>query len=216
MSICLAVTCHDPAGVFATGVADAAKQLGRAFGAIAVNATDETAQTTIEALESQVPVLRYTSHQAGTIGIGTARRDALALALGTDCSHILYSDIDHVLRWATTDPAGLRETLAHASDADLTVVGRSPEAFAREPARLHATEGAVNRAASLALGLPSQELWDFMIAIRLMSRRTAQLLVDECGETSIANDVAWPLHATRQRPLPGLPSGPRARLSVPR
>ncbi len=88
MSICLAVTCHDAAGVFATGVADAAKQLGRAFGAIAVNATDETAQTTIEALESQVPVLRYTSHQAGTIGIGTARRDALALALGTDCSHI--------------------------------------------------------------------------------------------------------------------------------
>ncbi len=210
MNICLAVTCHDPSGGFATGVAAAAEQLRSEFGAIAVNATEETSQRTIDALKSETPGARFASHQAGSIGIGTARRDALALALETDCDHILYSDLDHVLRWAAIHSEELRETLARACDADFTVIGRSPETFEREPARLRATEGAVNRAASLALGHTGQEPWDFMIATRLMSRGTAQILVDEVGETSIASDVAWPLHAHGRglslsyRPVQGL------------
>ena len=37
-----------------------------------------------------------------------------------------------------------------------------------------------------------------MIAARLMTRETAGLLVEHCSEESIANDVAWPLHAQRE------------------
>jgi hypothetical protein len=128
--------------------------------------------------------------------IGTARRDALALALESDCTHVAYSDLDHVLRWATSEARELRRALSPRQGTDLVVVGRSPRALAAEPRRLQVTEGAVNQAASLALGL-GDEVWDFMIAIRLMTRDTAQLLVEQCREESIGNDVAWPLHAHR-------------------
>lgn len=126
----------------------------------------------------------------------SARRDAVALALETDCTHVAYSDLDHVLRWATHDPAELRRVMTPRPDVDLLVVGRSPAAFAAEPLRLRATEGAVNRAAGLALGLADEE-WDFMIATRLLTRATARLLVNDCEEESIATDVAWPLHSHR-------------------
>ena len=149
------------------------------------------------ALEAEIEPLTVRRHPAGSVGIGAARRDALALALESDCSHIAYSDLDHVLRWATLNAPELALAMTHPSDADLVVIGRSARAFASEPARLRATEGAVNQAASLALGL-RHEVWDFMIAFRLMTRATASLLVEQCGEESIGNDVAWPLHAHRE------------------
>lgn len=197
MTVCLAVTCHDPSGGFAPGVREAGKALRTTFAAVAVNATSETSPATIAALETEVDPLISRQHQAGSVGIGAARRDALALALETDCTHIAYSDLDHVLRWATFAARELQLAMAPGPDADLVVIGRSPRAFAAEPHRLRVTEGAVNQAASLALGL-HDEVWDFMMATRLMTRATARLLVEHCAEESIANDVAWPLHAHRE------------------
>ena len=197
MTVCLAVTCHDPSGAFEPGVRAAGDALRRTFAAVAVNATSETSPATMTALEAEIEPLTSRRHQAGSVGIGAARRAALAMALETDCVYIAYSDLDHVLRWATLDASELERSMAPPSGADLVVIGRSPRVFASEPDRLRATEGAVNQAASLALGLRS-EVWDFMIAIRLMTRATASLLVEHCGEESIANDVAWPLHAHRE------------------
>ena len=137
-------------------------------------------------------------HGAGTIGIGAARRDALALALETGTTHVAYSDLDHVLRWAATDERELSDAMTPREGVDMSVVGRSPAAFAREPRRLQATESVVNHAAALAMGRDPQDSWDFMIATRLMTREVAQLIVDESGEDSIANDVAWPLLAHRR------------------
>jgi hypothetical protein len=195
--VCLAVTCHDPSGAFEPGARAAGEALRCVFAAVVVNATSETSSATIAALQDAIEPLTLRRHPAGSIGIGTARRDALALALETDCSHIAYSDVDHVLRWATSDASELALAMTPPSGVDLVIIGRSPDAFAAEPQRLRVTEGAVNQTASLALGL-RDEVWDFMIAARLMTRETARLLVEHCGEESIANDVAWPLHAHRE------------------
>jgi hypothetical protein len=197
VTVCLAVTCHDPSGAFEPGVREASKALGSTFAAVAMNATSQTSPATFSAMETEIDPLISRRHQAGSVGIGAARRDALALALQTGCTHIAYSDLDHVLRWATSDPSELAMAMAPRPDVDLVVIGRSPRAFASEPHRLRVTEGAVNHTASLALGL-GEEVWDFMIAFRLMTRATARLLVEECEEPSIANDVVWPLHAHRQ------------------
>ncbi len=80
---------------------------------------------------------------------------------------------------------------------DLAVIGRSPKAFALEPERLRATEGVVNHTMSLLMdsGTAEGEPWDFMIAMRLMTRACAALIVEHSTEESIANDVAWPLLA---------------------
>jgi hypothetical protein len=193
----LAVTCHDPSGAFEPGARAAGGALRCVFAAVVVNATSETSSATIAALQDAIEPLTLRRHPAGSIGIGTARRDALALALETGCSHIAYSDVDHVLRWATSDAGELALAMTPPSGVDLVIIGRSPDAFAAEPQRLRVTEGAVNQTASLALGL-RDEVWDFMIAARLMTRETARLLVEHCGEESIANDVAWPLHAHRE------------------
>jgi hypothetical protein len=197
VTVCLAVTCHDPTGAFEPGVRTAGEALRRTFAAVVVNATSETSPATMAALEETVEPLSVRRHAAGSVGIGTARRDAIALALGADCSAVAYSDLDHVLRWATVDTGELARVMALPRGVDLVVIGRSPRAFACEPHRLRVTEGAVNQAASLALGL-RDEVWDFMIAARLMTHETAHLLVEHCPEESIANDVAWPLHAHRE------------------
>jgi hypothetical protein len=118
--------------------------------------------------------------------------------LETDATHIVYSDVDHVLRWASGLPDELARVMTPKPGDDLTVIGRSRAAFGREPQRLQATEGVVNHAAGLVLGaVTAGETWDFMIAMRLMTRDCARLLVEKSTEESIANDVAWPLLAHR-------------------
>lgn len=96
--------------------------------------------------------------------------NALALALETDAAHIVYSDVDHVLRWASGDPDEVARAMTPSTGDDLTVIGRSPAAFEREPQRLQATEGVVNHAAGLVLGttVTGDQPWDFMIAMRLI------------------------------------------------
>ena len=197
-SVCLAATCHDPAGAFAGGIVTAGEPVSSTFAAVAVNATSQTSSSTIAALSHELPSVRLSDHGAGTIGIGTARRDALALALEAGTSHIAYSDLDHVLRWADHDPDELAAAMTPQPGVDLTVIGRSPSAFANEPRRLQDTEGVVNHTASLILGTrAATERWDFMIAVRLMTRATAQLIVEESTQDSISNDVDWPLLAVR-------------------
>jgi hypothetical protein len=190
--LCLAATCHDPAGGFATGI-DRASGLWDHVDAVAVNATDETDPGVLAALERKVPGALQSRHRAGSVGIGLARLRSLELALETDCTHVVYSDLDHVLRWSAVDASELRSALAPGDDDDLVVLGRSAAAFEREPARLRLTESGVNAAASLAAGFA--ERVDFMFAVRLMTRACAAELVARCAEETIGSDVAWPLHA---------------------
>jgi len=190
--VCLAVTCHDPLGAFAEGIA-ATDALWPIFDAVVVNATEETHPHTFDAIAAKSPRGVISRHRAGSIGIGAARREALRMAVRTECTHVLYSDLDHVLRWAASDADELCRTATPLEGSDCTVIGRSRSAFALEPARLRATESVVNEAARLAV-VTIDPNCDFMMAVRLVTREAAEELVANCLEETIGNDVAWPLH----------------------
>lgn len=199
-SVCLVATCHDPLGRFAAGIENAGPALAELFGAVAVNATAETHPTTIAALQDLPVQLVLDEHGAGTIGIGTARRDALALGLRSDCGWLFHSDLDHVLRWLTDARDEVERTLARR-DADFLVVGRSAAAMGAAPDRLRRTEEIVNHVYGLANGLTQR--WDLMIAMRLITRDTAQLIVDQSHDTAITNDVTWPMLVGARGPRVG-------------
>jgi hypothetical protein len=107
---------------------------------------------------------------------------------------VLYSDLDHVLRWVEQAPDELTSVVTAPHAEDLVVVGRSATAFARSPARLRETEALVNHVYALATGRQA----DLMFAIRLFSRRAAQTILALSTEDTIANDVEWPLLAERE------------------
>ena len=188
--VCLAVTCHDPLGRYVAGIEDAGRMVADVFGALAVNATAETHPATVEALRALDLPIFFGEHGAGTVGIGTARKDALALGLQSSSARLLYSDLDHILRWLSTSRDEVEGCLAKR-DNDLLVVGRSLAAMAEAPERLRLTEELVNHVYGLANGLDGR--WDLMIAMRLMTRDTAQTIVAHSRETSIASDVTWPM-----------------------
>ncbi|WIB60195.1 hypothetical protein DEJ13_17420 [Curtobacterium sp. MCLR17_007] len=189
-SLCLVATCHDPLGRFAAEIENARPALTQVFSAVAVNVTAETHPTTIAALQDLPVPLALDEHGAGTIGIGTARKDALALGLRSGCGWLFHSDLDHVLRWLADARDEVECTLARR-DADFLVVGRSAVAMDAAPDRLRRTEEVVNHVYGLANGLTQR--WDLMIAMRLMTRDTARLIIDHTHDAAITNDVTWPM-----------------------
>lgn len=68
MQICLPVTCHDPLGAFAEGIGRAADARAATFDAITVNATTETASSTLHALAAYTGRVTIETHPAGSIG----------------------------------------------------------------------------------------------------------------------------------------------------
>ncbi|MEJ7650905.1 MAG: hypothetical protein WKF57_17985 [Nakamurella sp.] len=190
--VCLATTCHDPLARFVPGIENAGDIVADVFGALAVNVTSETHPATVEALRALDLPMVSSHHGAGTVGIGTARKDALALGLQTGSDRLFYSDLDHILRWLSTSRDKVEACLTEHDD-DLIVVGRSLAAMAEAPQRLRLTEELVNHVYGLANGL--DERWDLMIAMRLMTRGAARTIVAHSRETSIANDVTWPMLA---------------------
>lgn len=191
--VCLAATCHDPQGRYVPGIKDAGDLVTDVFEALAVNVTSETHPATVEALRALDLLMFFGVHGAGTVGIGTARKDALALGLQSSSSRLLYSDLDHILRWLKTSRGEVEACLSKRDD-DLLVVGRSLVAMAEAPERLRLTEELVNRVYGLANGLDNR--WDLMIAMRIMTRDTADTIVAHSREASIASDVSWPMLVT--------------------
>lgn len=124
--------------------------------------------------------------------VGRHRRAAVELAQSFDAAAILYSDLDHLLRWIGTHTAELTSLLG-GNHPDLLVIGRSAQAMAACPARLRETEKIVNHIYGLATG----RAWDLMFATRLMSPRAADVIVSQGREDSMANDVEWPLLVER-------------------
>ncbi len=189
----LAVTVHDPGGDFLPGLERTAHRLTSTFAGIGALVTDDTAE----------PVSRFL---AGTLGarvdraasdvgaIGRHRRRSVELALTADSTEpepdlVLYSDVDHVLRWIETQPAEVDAALAAGAETDLLVIGRTAAAMARSPRRLRETETIVNHIYELMTG----RRWDLMFAVRCLSPAAAHTVVEKATEDSIANDVEWPL-----------------------
>lgn len=197
----LAVTVHDPDGRMSPGVERAGPLLAARFAGIVVNATTTTSAGLLDRCRTAMRATVTTHPPDGTI-IGRARRDAVetALLLRPPVAHVVYSDLDHALRWVEARPdevdALLGLSTPHHRDhaADLVVVGRSPRAFAESPRRLQETERLVNHVYGLLH--PGRD-WDLMFATRWMSRSVAEAIVEGCDEATIANDVVWPLFAEK-------------------
>lgn len=186
--IALAAAIHDPDGRFQPAVERLAPALREMFSHFAFNISEATAPDLINAVRTCLGA-DVIFHHPDENGIGRFRRDAVRLALPADA--VLYTDIDHLLRWIEFKPDDLYDTLTNRSDADVLVIGRSPRAFAAEPRRLQETERLINHIYALIAG----NTWDLLFAIRRMSRRAAELIVAESRVDTLANDVEWPLLA---------------------
>lgn len=188
----LATTVHDPAGRMLAGIERNAEGLADAFGGVAVAGTDETDDRVFNSIAAARPMV-CSRHRAGADRIGAARRESLALALEWGAEVVLYSDLDHLLRWIEHDAHELSACLAAAPETEVLVVGPSDAAFAASPARLRQTESLVNHVYTLMTG----RRWDLMFALRRLSARAASAIVANCHEDGLANDVTWPLLAER-------------------
>jgi hypothetical protein len=191
----LATTLHDPVGRVRPGIERAGAALRELFAGAVVNATHSTVPEVLRSLELHLGA-DIVIHQQSEAVIGTARRDAVARSLiVSTATHVLYSDLCHVLRWIEARPDELAAAISADHPEDFLVIGRSASAFARSPQRLRDTEAIVNHIFGLVSG---HHGWDTMFAIRRMSRCAAEAVVDHCTETTMANDVEWPLVAQAQ------------------
>ena len=187
-TVVLTATVHDPVGRLASATQRLAEPLRAIFAEIAVNVSDATRPEVLRALETLGATIM--THAAGEAIIGRARRDAVGMAPGRP---VLYADFDHMLRWVEFGAEDLRRVLAAQPEADMLVVGRSPQALASEPQRLQQSERLVNHVHALLTG----GNWDLMFAIRRLSPAAAELIVGQSKVDTLANDVEWPLLASR-------------------
>jgi hypothetical protein len=165
--------------------------LREVFDGIGVMASVAATPEAVALLRAHGAEVLHDDVPANVATIGRRRRGSLAAALRTGTTHVVYSDADHVLRWLERDPDDLRDALASLVTVDFTIIGRPAEVFAEAPAPLRETEGLCNRFYEQLTG----RRWELFIALRGMSAATAQLIVNECDEDTIATDVAWPLFA---------------------
>ena len=182
----LAATVHDRNASILPGLRRTADDFSQTFSGFGVLATNETSNDVVTFLRH---VLNAEVVRAPANGrIGEHRRRALGLASTLSAPTVLYSDLDHVVRWIDADRAEVKCTVSDPS-ADLVVIGRTRSAMTRSPDRLRATESLVNHVYRLATGRP----WDLMFATRLMSARAASTVLERCVEDSIGSDVEWPV-----------------------
>ena len=191
-STALAVTLHDPEGRTAAAIDRLGDALAASFPFVAVNATTHTRPAVLDRLTCRLGA-KVITHGPDEQLIGRARREAVELALGLGGDQVLYSDCDHILRWIEARPDEVDLALTEPS-ADLLVVGRSPAALEASPQRLRETEVLINHIHSL---MRPGRAWDLMFAVRRLSLEAAAAVVAFCRESTVANDVTWPLLVER-------------------
>jgi len=189
-SIAFATILHDTEGRLAEPIRQAAPALRQVFDGFAASLTDATDRRVADALAEALGA-RITRHPNGEAIIGQARRSSVSLALECNTERVLYSDLDHVLRWLEVAPGEMTSVLASQPEANLLIIGRTARAMAAIPRRLRDTEEPVNRAYGLLTGRRA----DLLFAVRRMDRAAAEDIVANARVDSIANDVEWPLLA---------------------
>lgn len=193
MSTAFATIIHDIEGRLVEPIRAAAPELRRMFSGFAASLTEATDPRVAAALGEALGA-SVASHPTGEAIIGLARRSAVGLALQGDAERVLYSDMDHVLRWIDADRSEMYEVLSAQPEAQLLIIGRTAEAMAAVPQRLRDTETPVNRAYELLTGRTA----DLLFAVRRMDRKAAGDIVAHSRVDTIANDVEWPLLAEQR------------------
>jgi len=193
VSTAFATIIHDTEGKLVEPIRAAAPALRRMFADFAASLTEATDPGVATVLREALGA-RLASHPTGEAVIGLARRNAVALALEGDTERMLYSDMDHVLRWIEADADEMQAVLSAQPEAQLLIIGRTAEAMAAVPRRLRDTETPVNRAYELLTGRAA----DLLFAVRRIDRAAAADIVVQSRVDSIANDVEWPLLAEQR------------------
>lgn len=191
-STAFATILHDTEARLVEPIAAAAPALRGLFAGFAVSLTEAT-DARVATILADALGARITWHPTGEAIIGQARRSAVGLALECGTERVLYSDLDHILRWIDTHPAEMADVLAAQPDAQLLIIGRTERAMAAVPKRLRDTETPINRTYELMTGRNA----DLLFAVRRMDRAAASDIVAHSRVDSIANDVDWPLLAER-------------------
>lgn len=159
------------------------------FSGVAIVATETTAPSLLKLFDDlDVPVIRRSGDGDP---IGRHRREAVGLALDSfaGAQHIMYCDLDHLLRWIENDPGELAGVLRRAGTVECLVIGRGPKSWEALPRRLAETEAIVNE----IYGLITGRRWDLMMAARLLSRGAAEIIRQHSKVDTVGNDVDWPL-----------------------
>lgn len=195
MQIVLAATHHDPDGRLYDQAARVLPRLRELPLEIALMLTPQTGPATTELLSAAGA--RFAAGDAGLptghLHLGLWRRGALAVALAQfpQADQILFCDFDRALHWAELHPDELRAALGRLGRHDLTVLGRTPRAFASHPRAQAETEAFANAVFARVWGEP----WDVCAAARGLSARAARLLVERCDDDTVGSDCSWPLIA---------------------
>lgn len=191
----LASVHHDPDGRLYAQTARVLPRLRALFPRMAVRVSQTTQPRSLALLAEAGVLVRQEppGTPSGYTLLGQARRDAVALGLELETSHLLFCDFDRALHWAEHDPDELGQTSQRIAAYDCCVLGRTARAFGSHARAQHTTEAAINSAFAIVSG----QTWDVAAAARGLSRRAAQALLAGCAEQTIGTDTAWPLFLLR-------------------
>jgi hypothetical protein len=125
-----------------------------------------------------------------TMDWAAGRYAALQAALESGAGWIHYNDFDRLLRWVDTRPEEWRRTVATLTQADCTIIGRTPAAYASHPQALVQTEAISNRIISQLLGSPM----DVSAGGRGFSQVAAAfVLANSRPIRALGSDAEWPI-----------------------
>jgi hypothetical protein len=116
------------------------------------------------------------------------RHIALESALERPAEHIVYCDLDRMIRWVELYPDELTSTMGLAQKADCLVIGRTPYAWETHPRSLRQTEQIINEVFAHVMGTAM----DICVATRVFSRAAVECVLRESKtESSLGVDGEW-------------------------
>lgn len=193
--IVLAMTYHDPQGRLYKVMQTAVPRLAALFDGFVVNVSERAYAPTLLLWREQGADVRQRPDRAESPPpVGRYRRQAVAQALDLDADVIMLCDADRAAHWAIHHPAELADVVQQLPQADFTVLGRTPRAFATHPDTQVETERIINRVFAEVSG----RSWDVLAAARGLSRRAAEAIISGFPDNTFGVDATWPLQLLDQ------------------
>lgn len=117
------------------------------------------------------------------------RHLVVRMALETDAEHVLYCDMDRLIRWLELRPDELREVAQRVQTTDSLIIGRTSHAYATHSRTLIETERIPNMMFSHYFG----RAMDFSAGARGLSRRAAEFIMRHGAddENALWMDAGW-------------------------
>ena len=190
MDVALAATYHDPKGRLCEQIQRVLPTLDEIFSGLAIRASYIASEQSLSLFtDAGALVKREPNERFEVPKLGTARREAITLALQFETPFVMYCDGDRVLHWAEWYPEELKQVIGRLSENDFTVLGRTERAFNSHPRVQRDTEAIVNYVFQVVSGYN----WDVMAAARGLSRWAIETIRNKCFDEEISTDVSWPL-----------------------